>query len=82
MVWKELGEALGELAGRQVGERVNMVSAALSTSSLTRASSRPWMDRWEREKGYVWVVVVAEDAGAEPKVKSVEDGSPRQHAGR
>lgn len=30
-MWKELGEALGDLAGTHVGERVNMVSAAWST---------------------------------------------------
>lgn len=41
-MWKELGEALGDLAGTHVGERVNMVSAAWSTRSVARAS-RPWM---------------------------------------
>lgn len=33
MVWKELGEALGDLAG--TGERVNMVSAPLLLSKVS-----------------------------------------------
>lgn len=40
-MWKELGEALGDLAG--TGERVNMVSAASSGTRARDAKASGWV---------------------------------------
>lgn len=48
-MWKELGEALGDLAG--TGERVNMVSAALLRDAAARATLPKKDKKEERLRG-------------------------------